>query len=518
MKKLTLILSGLLVMILLLTQCNGDKKNDSPDTGTGTGTDSTVTSVTPVALPTNIVPGFHFPEDSTVIYKWVNDPAFKPGNYDSASIYKHAWGIWAGLTAASGQVFQGDTMPVYQTWLGLNEVQQLIIDNNTDGDCLGKSVSRKGRVQLSRPKQFEHAARFSKTSLAAFNKRGGKAPASESFDNFWVTVSYSPDAACFSTQNQIFKQSVINKYYNAGGPGAIPAFPNKSLTIKPSYIIYANTTSLLKMPVWITAPQPPNADFFGLANNYVYVDPTNKQAAGKVAIPVDSTETDSTKIAAATINLNNFIYFKVDQQMANFMNQQDSVQGMDAAGYGKATSGQLALLVAMHVTTKEISNWTWQSYYWTPNPAHPGSPSSDLAASLRPSQITGAAANYACVAAYVMLTPNNAPNNTATGSMFGYNPYLEGGFGSQVFQYPNTYNPSYQYGTQSNCMSCHALAVADTTTGSNAYSTDQTINLVAPYFNNQVSLDFAWSIQTALIHDSTPYWIKNPPAAQAAKK
>lgn len=497
MKKTpVLILAGFVILCLSLIQCNsGDNKEVSGSS------DTAVAVITPVPLPTNIVPGFHFPEDSSLILGWTHDSAFSNG-YDSASIYKHAWGVWAGLTASSGQKYAGNDLLVYETWLGLNEVRQLVIDNNLQGGCTGASFMRHGRAPLSRPKQFEHAARFStqKAGFAAF-----KQPATENFTNFWVTVSYSPDASCFATQNQIFKQSVINKYYKAGGFGAIPAFPDKSITIKPSYLVYDDTTALFRVPVWINAPEPANANFFGAANNYVYVDRKNNQPAGKVAIPVDSTEKDPAKIAGATVNLRDFIYLTIDAQMAKEMNRQDSVQGMNnsGSGYGVAKKGQIALLVAMHVTTKEISNWTWQSYYWTPNSQHPGAPSSDLAASLRPSQITGAAANYACVAAYVMLTPDNAPNNLAKGPMFGYNPYLEGGFGPAVFTFPNTYNASYQYGTQSNCMSCHALAIP---APSGIYTTDQTISLTDPYFKNQVSLDFAWSIQTALISDSLPYW------------
>ena len=134
----------------------------------------------------------------------------------------------------------------------------------------------------------------------------------------------------------------------------------------------------------------------------------------------------------------------------------------------------------------------------------------DLAASLRPKEITGAAAHYACVTAYVMLTPNNAPNNTpGAGPIFGYNPYLEGSFGPGVFGFKNTYNASYQYGVQSNCMSCHALAIADTNSVVNVaaqYTTDQTIDLRGSYFKNQVSVDFAWSVQSAFIRDTIPYW------------
>lgn len=512
-KQISLLLGGCVAFaVMAATNCTQKKKEPGADGPSGGA------SVKPVPLPT-IVPGFKFPEDSSVINGWTNNSKFAPTNYDSASIYKHAWGIWAGLTAPSGQQYAGDNLRIYETWMGLNEIRDLVIDSNSKGGCAGTEAKRKfGRAPLTRPSQFGHALKFSKVSraqagsfLAATSGKKIK-PATPLFQdavNQWVTVSYDPNAACFATSNQIFRTSVINKYYTSGGLGAIPQFPNSSITIKPTYLVYDTSVSLFRMPVWITAPNPANANFFGLANSYVFIDSKNKQSAGKVPVPVDSTESDPGKIAAATVNLTDFISLKVDQQMATYMNQQDSIQGMNTATGGQAVAGQIAVLVGMHVTTKEITNWTWQSYYWTPNRDNPGSPSSPLAASLRPKEILGAAANYACVAAYVMLTPNNAPNASANGSMFGYNPYLEGGFGPGVFTFANTYNKGYQYGVQTNCMSCHALALADTTTNVGRYTTDQTINLKDTlYYGSQVSLDFAWSIQTALVYDQVPYWIK----------
>ncbi len=498
--KITALLLAVFGIMLTLMQTNCNPKTE--DDKTLPTEEKADKVVKPVALPTNIVPGFNFPEDSASIYKWISNNSFS-GSYDSASVYKHAWGIWAGLTANSGEKYAGDEMLVYETWLGLNDVRNLVEtgQNGCDG------VARKnGRASLQRPKQFEHAARFEKQNLSLMAVKGMRPFQNPS--TVWVTVSYNPDAACYATQNKIFKQSVINKYYQAGGAGAITPFPSKSMTVKPTYMVYDNNDSLFRLPVWITAPVPANAGFTGQANNFVFIDKNNKQPKGKTAVPVDSTETNEAKIKAATINLSDFISFKLDKKMADFMNQQDSVQGMNnnaGSGYGTAKAGEVAVLVGMHVTTKEISNWTWQSYYWTPNRSHPGAPSSDLAASLRPTEITGAAANYACVAAYVMLTPNNPPNKTAgAGPMFGYNPYLEGAFGPGVFAgFANTYNASYQYGTQSNCMSCHALAVASP---AGVYTTDQTIDLKGTYFNKQVSVDFAWSIQTALINDTIPYW------------
>jgi hypothetical protein len=492
MKKTVLIFTSLLIATSILIRCTGVEKKEVNE-------DEIVNVVTPVALPNNIVPGFKFPEDSSVILGWTNNSQL--GNYyDSANIYKHAWGIWAGLTAASGQKFAGDDLLVYETWLGLSEIRGLIINNNLNGGCEGVAFKRNGRAIFNRPKQFEHAAMFAgkkSTDIKAFDP--------ETNSTQWVTVSYSPDAACWATSKQLFKQSVINKFYVKGGLGAIPEFPNKSITIKPTYLVFSDTGAFFKMPVWKTAPSPADSNFLVNPNtyDYVFVDKFNKQPLDKVAKPVSNTETDPSKIAAATINLSSFISLKVDKKMASYMNEQDSIQGLNKAGMAK--KGQIAILVGMHVTTKEIKNWTWQSYYWTPNPKQPGSPSSDLAASLRPSEIKGAAANYACVAAYVMLTPNNAPNNQATGAMFGYNPYLEGGFGPSVFGYKNTYNKDFKYGVQTNCMSCHALAQPSP---SNLYSTDQTIDLKSEYFKDQVTLDFAWSIQTGLINDTVPYWIK----------
>jgi hypothetical protein len=496
--RATAVAITLLAMVQVSTRCNNKKTSPGGgDTPTG------ATQITPVPLPANIVPGFRFPEDSTTVYKWINDST-KPQYYDSASVYQHAWGVWAGLTANSGQSYAGNPLLVYETWPGLGEVQQMVMNKDTKTACEGTFKRSVGRVPLVRPKQFEHAARNAAMFIGN-KKAAGSKPLAETNVNQWVTVSYSPDAACFVTQNQLMRQSVINKYYTSGGLGAIPSFPNKSITVKPTYLVFENNKEMMKMPVWITAPNPADSAFgpdnFGYVNNWVYVDPSNGQTPGKALTPVDSNETDGAKIKAATCNLNDFIYLTVDQQMASFMNRQDSIQGLQ--GGGKAVAGQIAILVGMHVTTKEISNWTWQSYYWTPNPAQPGAPSSNLAASLRPKEITGAAAHYACVAAYVMLTPNNAPNAQATGSMFGYNPYLEGGFGPTTFSLANTYKSNYTYGTQSNCMSCHALAVPNT---NGQYATDQTIDLKGSYFRNQVSLDFAWSLQTALISDTIPYW------------
>jgi hypothetical protein len=55
------------------------------------------------------------------------------------------------------------------------------------------------------------------------------------------------------------------------------------------------------------------------------------------------------------------------------------------------------------VATKEISNWTWQTFFWTTNPDLPDFPSSAWQAALQPSSLNGAAAHYAVSTAYAMV-------------------------------------------------------------------------------------------------------------------
>ncbi len=463
------------------------------------------TIVIPQQFPDKPVTGINFPTDSTAINGWINDAAF-PTRYDSTNIYKHAWGIWSGLTATSNQAIGTDSLLIFETWMGLNEIRQYILDDSNF--CQAGGFRMRGRTPLTRPRQFEHAGILARSiNFTARRKLASLAPGeAAAANNMWVTVSYDPTMACYTVNNKLLKQSVLNSYFQPNGYGQINPFPTTSIFIKPTYLEYPAKALMLQMPVWLDPPNPPDSlnVFDGPGTQFpfcVYVDVKNAQANNKKLVPVTIGCKSPDSIANATCNLNDFINFTVDSTMANFMNQQDSIQGL--SGPGAATAGNRVLLVAMHVGTKEVSNWTWQSFYWTPLPSTPGAPSSDLAANLMPSTVHGAARHYAANAAYVMTTPNNAPDSKA-GSMFGYNPYLEGGFGPSTFNIPNVYRRDFKYGMQSNCMTCHALAVPSNATG---YSTDQFINLNDPVlFKGQVKLDFAWSIQTGLINDTIPYW------------
>ncbi|MEO4006587.1 hypothetical protein [Flavobacterium sp. CAU 1735] len=459
---------GILVALTATSLAISCKKNTTPDAGLL----GAAPIIKPQEFPDDLnLPGFKFPQDSTAIYGWLN-------KQDSASITQHAWGIWAGLTAKSGQVFNGDSLLVFETWMSVKELAQMAADGNKEGGCF---QIKKERSALEVPKQLIHGQLFGKRNAVL-----------DTVSNVFETVSYNPAAACYSTQNLIFNQSTLDKYKVTNGIGNIPPFPSAGITTKPTYFAGGvDANGLIRVPIWPGDPKP--AKVFGYKDwqTYVYVDTNNKQAKDKTIVPVTGSNPTPAQIVAATCNLNEFINDQIDGRMAAYLNNNQK------SSKRKYKAGDYILLVAMHVGTKEISNWTWQTFFWSYDRDNPFFPSSAFNAKLRPSIIKGAAANYAVSTSYAMVWPNQpitGGTNKGVRSIISFNPYLEGSFGPNVFTGDNNQlNPNFQYGVQTNCMSCHALA---SVTGS-VYTTDQYIDMKdMSRFRNQVLLDFAWSVQS----------------------
>jgi hypothetical protein len=415
-----------------------------------------------------------FPEDSTNIYAWLSAR-------DTTSITKHAWGIWAGLTSNSNQIYNlTDTLLVYETWFGISDIASQCANQDTLGGC---NNTKSTREQLHYPHQLTHSFGSS------------VAPVVDTIPNFYVSVSYDPNASCFATKNLLLNQTTITKKLVRGGIGKIEPFPNSSITIKPTYYIGKVSDGLIQIPVW---PGPPEnlGQIYpqSLWNSFIYVDVKHHHAPGKIAGPADSTQTSS--LDSSIVNLNEFIYYPLDSAAAAYINaQQENQAGVTVV------AGDLAILVCMHVGTKEISNWTWQTFFWTTNPTSPLFPSSSWQATLRPSQLHGAAAHYAVATAYTMVWPNQpitGGTNKNAKPIFAYNPYLEPGLSPAPFGNVNKLNSKFQFGMQTNCMSCHAFATSNGSNNSLNYSADQYVDMADTIFVDWVQLDFAWSIQQNL--------------------
>jgi hypothetical protein len=120
--------------------------------------------------------------------------------------------------------------------------------------------------------------------------------------------------------------------------------------------------------------------------------------------------------------------------------------------------GDVVVLVAVHVTTKDVPDWTWTTLWWH------DAPDRGRFAADRPASITGWAASYVMDA-------------TLDAAMPCMNPWLEARFPG---------------GAASNCVSCHARAAAGAreflpVTAGRTPATDA-------YFADKTSTDFMWSV------------------------
>ena len=196
--------------------------------------------------------------------------------------------------------------------------------------------------------------------------------------------------------------------------------------------------------------------------------------------------------------ISDFINFKVDKDFTE--------------PFGNFKHGDYAILVAMHVMTKETTRWTWQSFWWSQYPDTPHFPSSELHASYR-SKVTldEAAKHYAMTAAYSNVMPAQPyVNGSNTGeSLYAYNPYLEAGFGPADSDNPvllgenedGMYNGKVvknNFGIQTNCMSCHIQARWPQNNTSLNYNGDRYVDFRQNYGKDTLQLDFLWSVNAAI--------------------
>lgn len=428
-----------------------------------------------IPMPTTLVTNTPFPTDSVIINNWVANSKAVNNLETNSDIINHGWAIWKALTDITNQEYNNQKLRRFETWYTPNDI--------INAYKMRKKVGPVSLMQVQR----------SLGSLEQFNQIHGKdiTPSENSVLGF---VKYDPTAAKHIYDNNLFYESTLNKMLKTNQISKIPDFPLSGVVIKPVFTVLNSIdkdTNLYSIPAWPGNQNNPKRPFSPDSwNNSVGI-----------------TITGETNVSKRIYSVNDFIHFKLDSAQA-------SKKG--------AKKGDYAVLLGMHVTTREIKRWTWQTFWWSEFSDNPNSPSSKTIAKLRNSKkLDHAASKYAMAIAYNMVQPAQ-PYTKGTGkeatSLYVYNPYLEAGFGTSVFKSANDtirkyYSKNYQkvgntfneYGMQTNCMSCHGQArYIKGLSGrkGHLYVTDQYFDLNSPYFKNTVKLDFTWSIQGNLIDDN----------------
>jgi hypothetical protein len=158
----------------------------------------------------------------------------------------------------------------------------------------------------------------------------------------------------------------------------------------------------------------------------------------------------------------------------------------------------------MHVAGREIVRWTWQTFWWTPDPANPPAPSSSAIAALRPAELTGAPRHYALATAYAMQAPVQpvTGGENAGRAIYAYNPWVEAAFApgdlpdSVPGLAPDGDPADNHCGVQSNCMSCHIRASFNPAGLATAprFAGARYTDLGDPAFVGTLQVDFLWSL------------------------
>ncbi|HEX6314534.1 MAG TPA: hypothetical protein VFZ73_06720, partial [Gemmatimonadaceae bacterium] len=355
-----------------------------------------------------------YPASEERINGWIN-----AGQIDS--IRAHAWDLWASMN-----IMVNDSTPTWQTFYSGHEIFDLAPSPATG--------TRPGhmRLPLERFRQLHHA--FLGVPVA-MRGRIPRDPAEQVFG----FNRYSRSTANYIWDNKLNGSGIIYLTNLLMIADSVPLADREILVSpdstdplsivtkpvfqfipsdRPSPIPYwrGYTSADTRTDVMFDTLHPPPRYW----KQGVIVDPTGKLQPGDSVFmaPNDSVPPVWLKV----VPLSSFYHITVTAADSANLSQFASTLSGDDMGAMADTSGQaviaaarpgaIGLLVAMHVTGKEIPNWTWQTFWWSPYPMDPHFGAD------RPKTIPSPWNNYNMNFAYTMTNPDGSPR-------VAFNPYLE---------------------------------------------------------------------------------------------
>ena len=463
-----------------------------------TGAAFAAVPVAPVPLPDPAIAGFRFPESEATLTRWIteltraSDPTVAAAAFEN--IHLHGWGLWTALTAETAQHHDGQRLRVFATWLSADD----LAGPGPTGAVTG-SDPRAGEPAPSRsPLRKMGPLKIRDADLEREGPSSHAADVTARADRVLGFVKFDPTAAEHIARQRLLHVETLDTLLEAGAT-QIPPFPATALVVKPLFQIIRRAELVQgryhALKAWPGPPATPRAWAPAHWPGSVWIDVegggSGRGAIDNLALADGSTRTEETTYPLATL-----LHFRLSAADATALNEHQPASPVAA--------GDIAILVAMHVTGREIARWTWQTFWWSPSPDDPKSPSSAAIAALRPPQLHGAPRNYAMSLAYTMLSPDQpyVGGSNTTPAVYAYNPWLEAklapadlpdsapGIGADGRTAANN------VGVQTNCMSCHAQAnynphqraTAPRLTGA------RYVDLGAAEFVGTLQVDFLWSL------------------------
>jgi len=424
--------------------------------------------------PKPIPAGYHFPVPTPTINSWI-------ATSNTTAIRTHGWDLWVGMATNSGEVFNGKPLPIWETWYGSEEVFSPQASDASGAVTLLKPDRVPSRAFIA-PRQLNHMALKANPAAVA----GSSAAQVVSFNKFdpaaaeFIVSSHAGPGGGSFNYNASSSLSALNAAWPAGTPAnarTIAEFPVTGIELKPVMSLVLRT-GLTPLPLWqgpagstnATNPTPETW------KTCVLVDPSPKAKGGIRKATAEEIKAANPNAALAC---QTYLYGPLSLLYSFQMSAAEAAAFTKAQG-SQAKAGDYAVLDAMHVNSKEIPFWTWQTFYWQPGADTPnGFPGSKKN---MPASVKSPWNNYAMCTAYSQTTK---PGGSTMQVCF--NPYLET-------------SPGIPAGITSNCMSCHGVALVP---GANAnYPPDYTKPIDffndPGYFTDTVTrTDFSWAVAGA---------------------
>ena len=401
----------------------------------------------------------------------------------------HAWDLWAGLTAASDSVVDAQRLPVFETWYSIDEVH-----------------NPRGRAGVDR-RTLRHPVAIPAQAALASTSRGGAPAGLMSF------VKLNRASADFIWDNGYYLTPVLrglqDRFRREGTATverSIRPFPPSAAALKLVFWLVKNAASpqsergLTALPMWNPAYPPPAGGLPPMHTTWkqgIAVDPAGRYREGSIeVVTVNGVPTPS-----PVVPLSRFYAHRLrsEDDVADarvFMKMMSSAAGEQerlVTNNGQTPEiGDYLVLLAMHVTTKELDDWTFQTFWWTLDPA--AAPFGDG----RPASVRAPFDNYSMCTAYSTVSPRG-PDGALP---ICFNPYLETDLGATkpYTMDGKTYPADPMAGTRANCMNCHRRAgfpafdpKAPSADFGHVYN-DGYRAPDDPYFDPLLKTDFMWSI------------------------
>lgn len=374
-----------------------------------------------------------FPVAAATVDHWIAS-----GNL--AAMRTHGWKLWAGLAAVTPRT---GGQPVFETWYSPSEV---LAGSQGDSNSKSAALRRAGHAvhEFEVPEQIHHGR---PRAVPAAN---ASAAAVDVHDLTLIGKSFNTDYAQFVWKNNYQNPATIWALQAGWGTSpvsgrTIKPFTAPSISLKPTYEFVNgpnHNNGLTTVKYWLgdltTGPTH--------SSNPALPEPTTWNQCvvvntGRASNPGNLTCFGTNTVATGMVPVSQFYnYALTAAEAANVCSE------LGLSNPCAIQAGDYAILVGMHISTKENSTWTWQTLWWNYNQPFPyGAP---------PASVSAPFNNYAMCTGYSMTTD---PVNSSKGTnSLCYNPYLE------------TQLPAPLVGIASNCMSCHTVA----STGNNPNSGD----------------------------------------------